>query len=254
MNKFKIEIWTSCAIKTTWLHFFYPLLASNWNKQTKKRAFWKLLHKFTSIHLHKCLSKWTLNAEMQKENWHSYEGFSRWALLRRCPCAYHIFRYEEWHVALMLPIFQTGIAPTAAPSQLRLIFLRQGQLDWLPLTAYQRGNGRRWTSEAKGSYWSWQTSCSWIWCAESHSQDLYVGSCFFVLESYRDAMCVDTHHLQLLCNSSNVVESWGSWPHTGTEGMHSCRFYMCLCASFFGIKQTLFTMWFTGPSMSGWLN
>ena len=39
----------------------------------------------------------------------------------------------------MSPMWQAGIAPTAAPSQLRLILLCQDRLAGLPLTAHEWG-------------------------------------------------------------------------------------------------------------------
>lgn len=47
----------------------------------------------------------------------------------------------------MSPMWQAGIAPTAAPSQLRLILLCQDRLAGLSLTAHERGSERNWTHQ-----------------------------------------------------------------------------------------------------------
>ena len=51
----------------------------------------------------------------------------------------------------MSPMWQAGIAPTAAPSQLRLILLCQDRLASLPLTAHEWGSGRKWAHQTLGA-------------------------------------------------------------------------------------------------------
>lgn len=47
----------------------------------------------------------------------------------------------------MSPMRQASIAPTAAPSQLRLILFCQDRLAGLPLTAHEWGGERNWTHQ-----------------------------------------------------------------------------------------------------------
>ena len=78
------------------------------------------------------------------------------------------------------PMWQAVIAPTAAPSQLRLILQCQDRLAGLPLTAHELGSGGDWTQQTLVASCQYSdTSGAWLVFRKLHFSGQIL--CFFTL-------------------------------------------------------------------------
>lgn len=146
------------------------------------------------------------------------------------------------------PVWQAAIAPTAAPSQLRLILPCQDRLADLPLTAHEWGSGRNWTHQTPAALYvqtsrvillavahnilSFKHMCFVF--GKSHFQDKHFGFGLVMGDGWGHVLFADTPITHKRCVTAQRCSGipGGHWVLITCRkcglALHTCRFHVFL--------------------------